>query len=149
MDSSLVLRSQQLLKYAYGITLTLIGFDKVLRTNVIANWEGYVSDFALSVLPVGATTIVLALGIAEIVVGLLMITVATRLAAILAIATLAVIIVNLLSMGLYDIAARDALIALGALVLIWLTDALPRSLEIRGRKFELQQLKPEPSGSET
>jgi hypothetical protein len=125
-DQQTIARSQALLKYAYGLTLILIGADKVLQTNAIADWEGYVSPFVLSVLPVGALTIVAVLGIAEIAVGLLMLLKWTRIAAILAIIALAAIIVNLLSMGLIDIAARDALIALGALVLFWLTDALER-----------------------
>jgi hypothetical protein len=122
---STIIKSWTLLKYAYGLTLLVIGIDKVFRLNLIANWEGYVSDFALSVLPVGASTIVMVLGIAEILVAILMLTAWTRLAAIIAIITLAVIVINLLMLGLYDIAARDVLIALGALVLVWLTDAVP------------------------
>jgi hypothetical protein len=124
-EESTIRKSWTLLKYAYGVTLLIIGIDKVFGLNLIANWEGYVSDFALSILPVGATTIVMVLGIAEIIVGILMLTLWTRLAAIIAIITLAVIVINLLMLGLYDIAARDVLIALGALVLVWLTEAIP------------------------
>ena len=122
---STIIKSWTLLKYAYGVTLLVIGIDKVFQLNLIANWEGYVSDFALSILPVGAPTIVMVLGIAEILVAILMLTAWTRLAAIITIITLAVIVINLLMLGLYDIAARDVLIALGALVLVWLTDAVP------------------------
>lgn len=121
--SDTIKRSQTLLKFAYGLTLLLIGLDKVFALNFIADWEGYVSDFALAVLPLSAGTIVFILGIAEIVVGIMMLTKWTRIAAMIAITTLGIIIINLLSMGLYDIAARDALIAIGALVLIWLSDA--------------------------
>jgi hypothetical protein len=119
-------RSRMLLKYAFGATLLLIGLDKVFGLNLIAGWEGYVSELALSVLPVTAGTVVLGLGIIEIVVGILMITQWTRLAAVLSIGALALIVVNLLSLGLYDIAARDVLLALALLVLVWLTDAVPQ-----------------------
>jgi uncharacterized membrane protein len=115
-------KSRKLLKYSYGVALVVIGLDKVLGTNFIVDWQGYVSDLALAVLPVEAPTLVLLLGIAEILVGVMMLTKWTRLAAILTIIALAAIVINLLSMGLFDIAARDILIALGALVLFWLTD---------------------------
>ena len=126
MQEELVMRrSWMLLKYAYGAVLVLIGLDKALGLNLIANWEGYVSDLALSTLPIEAGVLVLGLGVIEIAVGVLMLTKWTRLAAVLAIAALALIVINLLSMGLYDIAARDVLLALGLLVLVWLTDAMP------------------------
>jgi uncharacterized membrane protein len=128
MNQELVLRSWNLLKYAYGIALIIIGLDKALGTDFIVEWSKYVSPLALEVIPVSATTIVLVLGIVEVIVGVAMLIRFTRIAAILAIIALALIIVNLLSMGLYDIAARDLLIAFGALVLVWLTDALPESV---------------------
>ncbi len=116
-------RSYTTLKYGYGITLVLIGLDKLLRTNLIADWDGYVSGLALAVLPLSAGVIVAILGLAEIAVGGMILGRLVRQGALLAIATLIIIIANLFSLGLYDIAARDALIALGLLVLIWLTDA--------------------------
>lgn len=126
MNEELALRrSWMLLKYAYGATLVLIGLDKVFSLNLIANWEGYVSELALSALPIDAGALVLGLGVVEIAVGVLMLTKWTRLAAVLAIAALALIVINLLSMGLYDIAARDVLLALSLLVLVWLTDTMP------------------------
>lgn len=122
-----VVHSQVLLKYAYGITLVLIGLDKLLQTNFIVLWTSYVSPLAQSVLPFTPEMIVIGLGFAEVVVGVALLTRWTRIAAYIVIAVLAVIIVNLLNLGLYDIAARDLLIALGALALAWLTKARERS----------------------
>ncbi len=116
-----ILTSQRILKYAFGISLIAIGLDKVFHTNIVTTWEQYVSPLALSVLPITAVTLVSVLGIAEIVVGILFFTRFARIAAGIAILTLAAIIVNLFSLGLYDIALRDALLALSAYVFILLT----------------------------
>lgn len=118
-----LLRSQYVLQYAYGITLVLIGLDKVFQTNLLAEWISYVSPLAQAVLPFEPLTIVVTLGVAEIIVGILLFTKLVRFAAYVVILVLAVIIVNLLNLGLYDIAARDFLIALGALMLTWITSA--------------------------
>lgn len=103
-----------MLAYAYGAVLILIGLDKAFGTNIITDWVKYVSPLAQSVLPVPPATIVLVLGIAEIIVGIIFFTRWVRIAAFISILVLIVIIINLFSLGLYDIAARDALIALGA-----------------------------------
>lgn len=123
-----IITSQGLLKYAFGVSLVLIGIDKVFHTNIFTEWEQYVSPLALSILPITAVTLVSVLGIAEIVVGVLFFTRFGKLAASVAILTLAAIIVNLFSLGLYDIALRDALIALSAYVFILLTSVTEREL---------------------
>lgn len=105
---------RQYLTYAYGAVLILIGLDKLFQTDIIANWAGYVGPLAQSIIPLTPSTFVMVLGAAEIVVGILFFTRYVRLACYIAIAVLALIIVDLLNLGLFDIAARDALIALGA-----------------------------------
>jgi uncharacterized membrane protein len=116
--------SQSLFKYAFGISLVVIGLDKVFHTNIVTEWEKYVSPLALSVLPISAVTLVSVLGVAEILVGILFFTRYCKLAAGIAILTLAAIIVNLFSLHMYDIALRDALIGLSAYVFILLTRTL-------------------------
>lgn len=116
-----ILVSQKILKYAFGISLALMGLDKVFHTNIITDWEQYVSPLALSVFPVTAITLVSVLGIAEIILGVLFFTQFCKIAAYIAILTLAAIIVNLFSLRLYDIALRDALLLLSAYVFTLLT----------------------------
>ena len=111
----------KMLSYAYGAVLILIGLDKVLQSNLITDWIQYVSPLAQSVIPMDPLTIVITLGIAEVLVGALFFTRWVRVAAAVSIAVLLLIIVNLLDLGLYDIAARDALIALGAYAVIRLS----------------------------
>lgn len=111
--------STRTLVWAYGVVLILIGLDKVTHLFIFTDWLKYVSPLALAVLPVSAGTLVTVLGIAEIVVGIA-IFFAPRWIAYVIIVVLAAIIINLIDLKMYDIAARDALIALGALVLSWL-----------------------------
>jgi hypothetical protein len=118
-----IARSAMLLKWAYGFVLILIGLDKALQTDLIVSWPKYISPLAHTVFPVSDVVFTVVLGIAEIVVGVLLIFFWTRIGAYIVIAVLALIVVNLLDLGMYDIAARDVLIALGALVLSWLTEA--------------------------
>lgn len=115
-----ILQAYSLLKYAFGISLILIGIDKVLHTNIFTDWEQYVSPLALSILPLTSMTLVSVLGFAEIVVGILFLTRFAAIAAIIAIITLIAIIVNLFSLGLYDIALRDLLIVLSLYVFLLL-----------------------------
>lgn len=124
-----ILTSQRILKYAFGISLVVIGLDKVFHTNILTNWEQYVSPLALSVLPISAVTLVSTLGVAEIIVGILFFTPYCRIAAVIAIITLLAIIVNLFSLGLYDIALRDALLALSAYVFILLTGVTKKEMQ--------------------
>lgn len=113
----------KMLAYAYGAVLILIGLDKVAQTNYIAEWIGYVSPLAERVIPLDSATFVLVLGVAEIAVGILFFTRWVRVAAMVSIVVLAAIIIDLLNLRLYDIAARDALIALGALAVSLLSAA--------------------------
>lgn len=115
--------SQNLLTYAYSVTLILIGLDKAFQSNVLVEWSKYVGPLALSTIPLSPLLIAQVLGIAEILVGIALLTAWTRPAAYVVVGVLVLIIVNLLSLGLYDIAARDLLIAFGALSLAWMTEA--------------------------
>ncbi len=122
-SEKIIVSSSGLLRYAYALVLILVGLDKVFQTNVIVNWEGYVGDFARSVVPLAPLTIVLIFGIVEIIVGVMLLTDWIKVASYLVIGALVVTIINLLSMGLYDIAVRDVLLVCGVVVLGWLMDA--------------------------
>ncbi len=121
-----VYASQKLLRYGFGITLVLVGLDKVFHTNILVDWEKYASPLALSVLPITAITLVSMLGLAEIILGVLFFTHFAKVAAYVTILALILIIVNLFSLGMYDIALRDALIVLSANIFIMLTNVVEK-----------------------
>jgi uncharacterized membrane protein YphA (DoxX/SURF4 family) len=110
----------QMLRITYGLLFLVVGVDKFF--NLIVDWGKYVSPLVLDVLPPDLPPLLMIVGVIEILIGLLIFSKATRLGAYAAVVFLAVVIVNLLSMGTYfDIAARDAIMAVGALALACLT----------------------------
>lgn len=108
-------------RIALGLLAFLAGVDKFL--NVLTNWEQYVSPFAARMLPFSATTFMHIVGVIEIVVGLAILTKATRLGAYVAMVWLLCIAINLLMTGKYfDVAVRDVALAVAAFVLAKLTE---------------------------
>ncbi|MDB5259849.1 MAG: hypothetical protein JWN37_80 [Candidatus Nomurabacteria bacterium] len=119
-----VLFSWNLLKWAYGLVVLLAGLDKIFGTNLIVSWPKYVSPLAESMLPFSVGTFLVIIGIVEVVVALLILTKFQKIGAYLATAWLLIIAINLLMLGYIDIAIRDVLLAVGAVVLATLTDGL-------------------------
>ena len=103
------------LRLAYGLAPLLAGLDKY--TNILADWQRYVSPMAASLLPVSVETFLHIIGIVEIIVGLAVLLGWTRLGAMIAMAWLVAISLNLLVSGFLDIAVRDLVMAVGAYTL--------------------------------
>jgi uncharacterized membrane protein YphA (DoxX/SURF4 family) len=99
----------------YGLVPLLAGLDKFL--NLLTDWPKYLSPWVANLLPVSAQTFMYAVGVIEIVVGLMVLTRWTRLGAWIAAAWLVLIAVNLITIGLFDIAVRDLAMAVGAYTL--------------------------------
>jgi uncharacterized membrane protein YphA (DoxX/SURF4 family) len=104
----------------YGLVPLLAGLDKFF--NLLTDWPKYLSPAIAGLLPVSAQTFMHAVGIIEVVVGLLVLTRWTRLGAWIAAAWLVLIAVNLVTMGLFDIAVRDLAMAVGAFTLARLAE---------------------------
>lgn len=99
----------------YGLVPLLAGLDKFL--NLLTDWPKYLSPWIANLLPVSAETFMYAVGIIEIAVGLMVLTRWTRIGAWIAAAWLVLIALNLVTMGLFDIAVRDLAMAVGAYTL--------------------------------
>jgi len=104
----------------YGLVPLLAGLDKFL--NLLTDWTKYLSPSITGLLPVSAETFMQAVGIIEIAVGLMVLTRWTRLGAWIAAAWLVLIAVNLVTLGLFDIAVRDLAMAVGAYTLARLAE---------------------------
>lgn len=124
MNIQKVSLAQKVLQYVYGAVVLVIGLDKLFRTDLIVNWEQYVSPQVASALPFDVGTFLFLMAVIEIAVGVLLLTKFVRIFAYVAAAWLVLISINLLMMGLVDIAARDLVLAVGAVVLAWLTEAV-------------------------
>jgi uncharacterized membrane protein YphA (DoxX/SURF4 family) len=104
----------------YALVPLLAGLDKFF--NLLTDWPKYLSPWMADLLPVPAQTFMYAVGIIEIVVGLMVLTRWTRIGAWIAAAWLVLIALNLVTMGLFDIAVRDLAMAVGACTLARLAE---------------------------
>ena len=110
------------LRIAFGFGPLLAGIDKF--TNILVNWNKYVSPTAERILPISTNTFMQIVGVVEIVVGLGILLGATRTFGYIAMLWLFAIAANLISMGTYfDIAVRDILLGIGAYALARVTEA--------------------------
>ena len=105
----------QVLHLGFTVAPILAGVDKF--TQLLVNWDQYLSPFIARLLPVGGHTFMLAAGVVEICAGLL-VAVKPRIGGMVVAFWLWGIIINLfLVPGYYDIALRDFGLSLGALAL--------------------------------
>jgi len=111
--------ARTLLRIGYGVVPIVAGADKF--TNLLTDWDRYLSPKIERRLPVDGRTFMRLVGVVEIAAGLLVLR-RPRIGGAVVSAWLAAIAGNLLSTGRYlDIAARDALLAVGAAALAMMT----------------------------
>src|SRR5204862_1581738 len=110
------------LKLAFFLGPFLAGLDKFFH--LLANWDMYLSPMAQRILGGLSHPFMLAVGVIEMIVGLMVITRWTRLGAYIASVWLLLIAVNLLTTGQYfDIALRDVGLCLSAFGLARISEA--------------------------
>ena len=118
------------LRLAFGIVPIVAGADKF--ANLLVHWEGYLSPIAVRVLPFSPTTFMHLAGIVEVVVGAAVLLGRARIFGFVASAWLACIALQLLTTGhFFDIAARDAVMAVAAFALGRLAQRVEQPLETR------------------
>jgi hypothetical protein len=112
----------KVLRLTYGLVAFLAGLDKFFH--LLANWDQYLAPQVAALLPVSGAVFVRAVGVIEMLVGVLILTAWTRIGAYLAAAWLASIAANVALTGAYyDVAVRDLAMAVGAWTLARLTEA--------------------------
>jgi uncharacterized membrane protein YphA (DoxX/SURF4 family) len=110
------------LRLTFGIVPIVAGLDKL--TNLLADWEGYLSPLAARLLPVSPGAFMMAVGIVEIAVGAGVLAGRARVFGWIAAGWLLAIAVNLLATGRFlDVAARDVALAVAAFALAKLAPA--------------------------
>jgi hypothetical protein len=108
------------LKIGLGVGPVITGFDKFF--NKLADWGMYLSPLATKAVPVSGPTFMHAVGVVEIIAGLIVLSRRTRIGSYIVMLWLLGIAVNLLTTGLfYDLAMRDVEIAIGAFALAQLS----------------------------
>lgn len=113
-----------LLRTVFTVAPVLFGLDKF--TNVLTDWTSYLAPVVTSVVPLHGQTIMYAVGVIEMLAGLL-VAFRPRIGSLVVAAWLFGIIVNLLILGnFYDVALRDFGLLVGALALNRLATAAKR-----------------------
>ncbi len=113
-----------LLRIGFTAAPILFGLDKF--ANVMVNWSTYLAPWINDIVPGSADDFMYAVGVIEIVAGIV-VAVRPRYGAYLVAAWLGGIIFNLLTYsGFYDIALRDFGLMLGALTLARLSEVYDR-----------------------
>lgn len=119
MDSNVQL-VRNLLKYTFGLVPIVAGLDKF--TNILTDWSQYISEGFAAILPFEPVTLMMIVGIIEIVAGILVLT-KTKFGAYVVSAWLVVIALTLLfSWSFVDVAVRDLVMAIAAFSLAKLSE---------------------------
>lgn len=118
IESSPAYQAYRILHFGLVVAPILAGLDKFLH--LLVNWDQYLPDVVARMSPIPGHTLMLIVGVIEIVAGI-GVALKPRIFAYVVAAWLAVIIINLLLIpGYFDVALRDfglllAALALGAL----------------------------------
>jgi len=106
----------EMMRWTYGLVPLAAGADKF--TNLLCEWDKYLSPTARDMLPVSARTFMRAVGIIEMAAGALVLAPKTsRVGALVVGGWLGAIAANLVMDRRYDIAVRDLAMGIGALSL--------------------------------
>ena len=118
--SSPTTQAYSILLFAYTVAPIVAGLDKFFH--FLVNWDQYLAPTVARMLPVSGHMFMLAVGVVEMVAGVLVATM-PRIGAWIVAAWLCGIIINLLLIpGYFDVALRDFGLALGAVALARLAE---------------------------
>lgn len=121
------------LRVGLGVGPFLAGLDKFF--NRLTNWDMYLAPAIPQMLHVSPPAFMHAVGVVEMIAGILVLTRFTRYAAYIVAAWLVAIAGTLVAQGLFlDIAVRDVELALGAFVLAKLTEVREAAKQDAGRQ---------------
>src|SRR6516165_6707272 len=115
VGSSPAYQAYRILHFGFVVALILAGLDKFFH--LLVDWDQYLPGVVANVSPIAPHTLMLVVGVIEIVAGI-GVALKPRIFAYVVAAWLAVIIINLLLIpGYFDIALRDFGLLLAALAL--------------------------------
>ena len=118
-------QAYRILQFGFIVAPILAGLDKFFH--LLVNWDQYLPGVVASISPISAHTLMLIVGVVEIVAGI-GVALKPRIFAYIVAAWLAVIIINLLLIpGYFDIALRDFGLLLAALALARLSQKYANS----------------------
>ena len=101
-----------ILRWTYGLVPIIAGADKF--AHVLTDWNKYLAPVVTDIIPLSATAFMSIVGVIEIIAGIIVLA-KPKLGSLIVGFWLLAIVINLLLTGQYfDIAVRDAVMAIGA-----------------------------------
>jgi len=111
-------RVTSVLRWTYGLVPIIAGADKF--THILTDWDKYLAPVVTDIIPLQPHTFMLIVGVIEIIAGIIVLA-RPKLGSLIVGFWLLAIVINLLLTGQYfDIAVRDAVMAIGAFSLYML-----------------------------
>ena len=108
-------RVASILRWTYGLVPIVAGADKF--THLLTDWDKYLAPVVADIIPLQPHTFMLIVGVIEIIAGIIVL-VRPKVGSLIVGFWLLGIVINLLLTGQYfDIAVRDAVMAIGAFCL--------------------------------
>ncbi|HYR29696.1 MAG TPA: DoxX family membrane protein [Thermoanaerobaculia bacterium] len=118
------------LRFGLGLGAFLAGLDKFF--NILAQWEAYLSPLATQMIPLSPAVLMRAVGVIEMLAGVIVLAGFTRLGGYVIAGWLLVVAASLVTTGrFFDVAVRDVLMAVAAVTLARLSEVrahAPRSV---------------------
>ena len=137
MDEQALERSWKVMRWTYALVPIAAGADKF--TNLLADWQKYMSPLAKRVTPMAPRRFMRVVGLIEIAAGVLVLDRrTTRLGAYVVGGWLGAIALNLIANRDYDIAVRDIVLGIGAITFARLTKA-----RVAEQRSEARTIEPE------
>lgn len=118
-ESSAVQKVTTIMRWTYSLVPILAGLDKF--THILVNWDQYLAPVVTDVIPMEPHSFMSIVGVIEIIAGILVF-IRPRMGSLVVAGWLLGIVINLLLAGnYYDVAVRDAVMAVGAFSLFLLS----------------------------
>jgi uncharacterized membrane protein YphA (DoxX/SURF4 family) len=125
------------LRFGLGLGAFLAGLDKFF--NILAQWETYLSPLATQLIPLSPSVLMRAVGVIEMAAGVIVLAGFTRLGGYVIAGWLLVVAASLVTTGqFFDVAVRDALMAIAAFT-------LARLSEVRAHAPQRVHITPQPA----
>lgn len=105
----------RILRVAYTIAPIAAGIDKFF--NLLTDWQSYLASPLSKILGSGATTVMYVIGVLEIIMGAGVAVRPNLFGYVVAVWLLAIVVLNLLPGGMYELALHDLVLVVGALAL--------------------------------
>jgi hypothetical protein len=113
-------RVASILRWTYGLVPIVAGADKF--THLLTDWNKYLAPVVTDIIPLSPSAFMSIVGVIEIVAGIIVL-IRPKIGSLIVGCWLIGIVINLLLTGQYfDVAVRDAVMAIGAFCLYTLLD---------------------------